>query len=633
LPRRTLEIARNSLDLYRFFERYKDCKEATIDVETFKAIPYCIGIAFNSWHAISVPLHEFPHHDRAYAWKLLAEFLATNDRLIAHNGKFDEKRCREVGLKWRGLWFDTMLAWATLFPEFPKRLQFVSSILTEEPYYKDEGKEFDFKRDNPDKLLLYNAKDAAVEFECKEKIYKMLEEENLLDFFFEKVMPLHKLYSEIEDNGILVDQKVRRELKEKYENLFEEKRRELIELIVNGDETVRESFEKFNVNSWKQVRDLVYGYLRCPPRADTSEDTLKSLMNNAVKDERRKKIIKLILEARKISKSIGTYIDAKPSADGRMRTECVLTLETGRTSTQVRKPPVVAEQEGMSLQTMTKHEDVSMESGGADLRAMFISDPGYVFIEADLSQAEDRVVCVLAEDWEALTEYERKEFKVNKHGIKDDRHTKTAMLVCSLPFEEISDYYRQIGKRIRHAGNYGVGKHEAMLALAKYNIFVSEWRTGKMLETFHSSNPKIRAVFHEGIQRALSDNGRVLFNPFGRRRQFFEKWGDQLFKEAYAQIPQSTVTDQTKFALVRIRSRIEHFYPVLESHDSFLALCRESEVEMVKSIVKEEMEKPINFSKCSLSRDYDLVIPCEIKVGKRWVEASEKYPDGMRKSG
>jgi hypothetical protein len=48
-------------------------------------------------------------------------------------------------------------------------------------------------------------------------------------------------------------------------------------------------------------------------------------------------------------------------------------------------------------------------------------------------------------------------------------------------------------------------------------------------------------------------------------------------------------------------------------------------------IVREEMEQPINFSKCTLKRDYDLVIPCDIKCGKRWVDKSEKFPDGMTK--
>src|SRR5208337_2338727 len=97
------------------------------------------------------------------------------------------------------------------------------------------------------------------------------------------------------------------------------------------------------------------GYLKCPPRKDTGEDTLKSLSNNAIKDQKRKDIIQGILEQRKISKTIGTYLESSLSSDGRIRTEMMIVgTESGRTSTQVRKAPVVVKKEGLALQTMTK---------------------------------------------------------------------------------------------------------------------------------------------------------------------------------------------------------------------------------------------------------------------------------------
>jgi hypothetical protein len=72
-------------------------------------------------------------------------------------------------------------------------------------------------------------------------------------------------------------------------------------------------------------------------------------------------------------------------------------------------------------------------------------------------------------------------------------------------------------------------------------------------------------------------------------------------------------------------------FPQLESHDSFLALIKDDCIKDGAKVIKKELEVPINFSKCTLSRDYDLVIPCEIKVGKRWIEDLENFPDGMRK--
>lgn len=650
LPQRNLWVARNSLDVIRFLEKYAGNEFCTLDVETIKTYAQCIGLSFDKSEACSIPLflETIPNHDLAYIWKMLSDFLHdTKKKIMAQNSKFDEKRCRQIGLKWHDCYFDMAMGWHVLFSELPKSLQFIASYITDEPFYKDEGKEFNPKFHDIDRWFLYNAKDAAVEFECCEKIIQELKDTNLYEFFFDKIMPLHKLYSDIEDVGILIDKKVRSRLREKYEWLRHEKQNLLVKNIAKmyqpkeNEESVNEEifelYKNFNVMSngpKNQVAKLVFSYLKLPIRKDTSDETLKSLANNNCKDQRRKDILHGILNVRKLRKTIGTYIDAELSDGGRIRTQCNINgTESGRTTTGICKPPVSIKNHGIALQTMTKHEDAQLaEAGGADLRSMFIADPGYTFIEPDLSQAEDRVVCVLSKDWDALKDYERKEFNVNQHGCKDDRHTKTAMLVCELGFAAITDYERQVGKKTRHAGNYDMKKHMHMLNLAKFaGIFISEYRAGKQLELFHVNNSKIRGIFHVEIVEALRDNNCCLVSPHGRRRIFLNKWGDELFKEAYSYLPQATVSDQVKFAMLRIKKRIPSILFQLESHDSFLALLKNDLVDKSLPIIKEELEVPIDFKSCTLSRDYKLIIPCEIKMGQRWVEYSEKYPDGMKK--
>ena len=313
-PERTLHIAHNSLEVYRFLDRHQHLKEVSLDIETFKTYPMCIGLAFNNWEAISIPLFNIitaynldgiPLHDMAEIWKMVAEFLDdTKIKIIGQNIKFDERRCLQIGLKFHDVWFDTMLGWKTLYPELPGALQFIASILTEEPYYKDEGKEYNPKFDKLDKLLLYNAKDAVVTFECFEKILAELKETGLHDFFFNNVMPLHRLYSDIDEAGILADLDARKNLKTKYQTMDDIRHVELVELV--GHE--------INPNSYPQVKKLLFGELKVPVRKDVGEDTLKSLINNVLKDQRRKRILTLIMEERKIRKTIGTYLNAKLSA-------------------------------------------------------------------------------------------------------------------------------------------------------------------------------------------------------------------------------------------------------------------------------------------------------------------------------
>src|SRR5271157_3344616 len=650
VPQRNLHIANCSLDIIRFLERHQDLEKVTLDVETSNTWAQCIGLAFNSYEALCIPTfrEEIPLHDMAYIWKILSEFLAdTKIKIIAQNAKFDQKRCRQIGLPWHNCWFSLDMGWHILWPEFPKKLEFIASMITDEPYWKDEGKEWNPKIHKIERWFLYNAKDAAVEYECAEKILNELKESGLEDFFWDKIQPLYEIYYDMEDVGFLIDEEVRKHLGRKYRDLREEEQEKLIRNIATDDhgvvdDVVYEEYKNFNVMSngpKNQVAKLIFGYMGLPVRKDTGDETLKSLANNVAKKPRIKDILLGILTVRKVRKTIGTYIEAKTSGDSRMHMQCNINgADTGRTSTGILKSPVSINKEGIAFQMMTKHEDAQLPvAGGSDLRSMFIADPGFSLVEADGSQAEDRVVCVLARDWDALKAYERTNFRTNKHGCKDDRHTMTACLVCSMDFEDITDYYRQIGKKTRHAGNYAMQKHTHMLNLAKFGgVYISEYQAGKQLERFHAGNPNIRSVFHIEIQYALRDNDCCLANPFGRRHTFFNRWGDEMFKEAYAYIPQGTVSDQTKFAMLTVRRRLAKYYMkyfafVVESHDSATALVADSLIPEYNAIIKEEMQRPINFKKCSLSRDYDLIIPCEIKVGKRWVDKSSEFPDGMSK--
>jgi uracil-DNA glycosylase family 4 len=649
LPPRNLHIALNSLDVVRFLERAEGAPFVTLDVETHKTWAQCIGLAYDSTEAISIPTFwdQIPLHDLAYIWKVIAEFLAdTKVKIVAQNAKFDQKRCRQLGLDWHSCWFSMDMGWHVLYPEFPKKLQFISSILTEEPYYKDEGGEYNPKIHKIDRWFMYNAKDAVVEYECTEKILALLLDTKLYSFYFDKIQPLYELYYDIEDVGILVDREVRKHLGNKYESLRNRLQVELVKNIADGDPFIEEAYKNFNVMSngpKNQVAKLLFGHLKLPIREDTGDRTLKALCNNVVKKQRIKDILMGILNVRGVRKTIGTYVNASLSEGepwigtvGRIHTTCNLNgTESGRTSTGIVQSPVSVNKMGIALQTMTKHEDPNLSKGGGDLRSMFIADEGFTLVEIDQSQAEDRVVCVLAKDWDALEAYKKTVFKKNIHGCKDDRHTLTTMAVLSLSFDEVTDEKRQIGKKTTHGGNYDMGKHEFMEFLGGAGIFMSEWKCNVVLEAFHAARPKVRGVFHQEIQTQLRLNECILVSPHGRRRQFFNKWGRDLWKEAYAQIPQATVSDQTKFAMLQGRRRIpgylKDWFFLLESHDSALALVRDELVPEYIKVMTEEFERPIDFKNCTLSRDYKLVIPAETVVGKRWIGQSEEWPDGMRK--
>lgn len=654
LPFRNLTVCKSALTLYRFLDRFQKCDLVATDIETFKTIPVCISFAFNSTDSISVPLlnHEqlgMSRTDLVQCWKDVADILANpRIRKIGQNFKFDQlqlERCNDLktffGLTVRNFYFDTHLAFRTLYCELPASLAFIASVLTKEPYYKEEGKGYNPKKDKLDRLLLYNAKDSSVTFECYERELEELRERKLDEFFFREVMPNHSFYSRMENRGIIRDARQHSFLREKYELMGREKQEELNELVKPY------GIEAVNVNSSGmdgQVGKLIYEAMEIPPRTGTDEKTLQAILRNEKKiekDERKRRILQLVLEIRKVRKTISTYINCLPHADGKLRTGCRIMLESGRTSTSVLKPPVTTTTMGFAFQTLTKHGDV-----GTDLRSMYVAPPGYIFIEPDLSQAEARVVAVLARDEKLLKMFR---FGVDIHLVTtnwmeklvqvDDLLTRFFLIEdreeCKASAKEINrilkgainEELRQTGKKARHAGHYDMGKREASVQMG-----IPEWKANQFLLKFHASNDKIKKVFHKEIQEALKNNDRKLMNPFGRERQFLNKWGQELFKEAYAQIPQSTVSDQTKRAMRRIEQRAPWIEFLSESHDSFLAQLPEERLEEARPIVKEELESPIDFNLCTLSRDIQLVIPSDLTIGYNWEKYNaETNPKGMRK--
>jgi len=634
VPDRVLEIARDSVQLGRFLDLYKDREKypiVSVDIEVVRSIPFCIAIAFSNWHAISVPLLDvfswqnlsgIQDHQLAEMWMLVARLLESDVKVIGQNFKFDQRQLANLGIYISNFYCDTSLLANAIHPEFPKALEFNTSIYTREPYYKDEGREFDWKKDKIDRFLLYNARDAAITYEVYEEMIKDARELSvpgfpdwINEFVFDHQMLLHEFYYELEDIGFKINHKMQADLVKLYDTRLSEAKAEL-QALAGWD---------VNPASPKQLAILLYNQLKFPRRKGTGEEVIVALLANTKKiTSEMQQILELILKIRRL-KIAKDKVGAKVDYDGRMKsgyTPCG--TETGRSSTKQLRPPVRPEKIGMPFHTITKHGDI-----GTEIREMFEADDGYVLVETDMSQAEARIVALLAHDKKLLDLFARKE----------DIHKLTASWIFSVPVSNVTTDLRFIGKMTRHAGNYDMGKHRLMELVnteaKRYHLDVniSEWKAGKILDAFHSFSPQIRQVYHQEVQRCLQGNNRVLVNPFGRYRQFFDRWGRELFKEAYAQIPQSTVPDHIRRAGIRSKVRFKEggidARFILEGHDSLVSLVRKDQVQSYLSIVHTEIEKPIDFSRCTISRG-SLIIPAESKVGLNYKDYSKTNPSGLK---
>ena len=430
----------------------------------------------------------------------------------------------------------------------------VSSLWTREPFYKEEGKEFRLGKSKIEQLLLYNGKDCAVEKEVDEEqdndLLEMQERFKvpLWDYYYKYQMRKHKFYLKLQMTGKLVDHERQAELKKKYTQMQQEVHKKLAEQVGHD----------LNVKSYPNIFELLYKEMKFKirKRDPTSEDSIVAILGNCKKKE-YKEILENVLLERRIRDQKSRQISFCPDYDGRCKSAYnIIATETCRSSTGILKKPLRPKKIGLADHTISQHGKLAK-----DIKTMFIRDPGKVIIQADASQAEARVVFVLAEDYETLAALD-----------KIDIHRRTAGLIfgytnrleLSVDFKHpIIDLLpkdgpeRFTGKKTRHAGNYDMKKirftteFNTEAQKADIPMTISAWRADKMLEMFHDASPKIRNKFHADIKEAI-DNSRVLIDPFGGVRIFNGRMDEEIYKEGYANIPQRTVAHLVQGAALKI---------------------------------------------------------------------------------
>lgn len=645
LPSRDLAIAHSSLDLFRFFRQYEKLNKATCDIESINCIPVCIGFAFNRHHAISVPLlrqigkyklSDMGDNEMDEVWKLVDEQLRRL-QLVGHNFKYDEFKLTLAGFgdkhyRSMNVISDTLIKTRVIFPEMPqKRLCDVSSLWTREPFYKDEGKEFKLGKQPIEKLLLYNGKDCAVEIEVDEEQEKDLVELSerygvpLISYYYDYMMRKHKFYLRMENVGFDVDFARQKGLRKKYTEMQSIVHARLIEQVGHD----------INVKSYPQMFELLYKEMRFKliRRNPTSEDAIVRLMANHAKKKGHKEILQDVLEERRVRDQKSRYINFCPDYDGTCKTIYnISATETCRSSTGILKKPLRPKKIGLAFHTISAHGRLAK-----DIKSMLRPRKGKVYVKADASQAEARVVAVLAKQWNLLEAFD-----------KIDIHRRTAALILgytqaldlrTVHLPVIDDMLKDgperfCGKKTRHAGNYKMGKSRFMMEFNtdaqkfEIDINISEWKAGEMIRKFREADDRLEDNFWNDVTEEIKAT-RCLIDPFGGVRIFNGRMDDEIFKEGFANIPQRTVGHLVQGAALKIEDEIgdddADGYFIGEKHDELLMEVPENNWEPYARLLKRHMETPIDFSRyCSIKRDYVLTIPCDIEISTTHYGSFEK---------
>jgi DNA polymerase I-like protein with 3'-5' exonuclease and polymerase domains len=250
-------------------------------------------------------------------------------------------------------------------------------------------------------------------------------------------------------------------------------------------------------------------------------------------------------------------------------------------------------------------------------RRCLIARPGKIFLMVDQMQAEDWPVSALANNLEALHDLST--------GV--DRHKKLAMAIFNLAADHYTEkewkdsIERYLGKKTRHANNYGMRGNTMSDSLAKEGQSLSASACQSILDKTNAIDPSVQGVFHKYVEAELYKN-RILRTPFGRERQFFglrpgDNSGNQkIFREAYSHIPQSTVGDNTGFAVYNLEwgtgDEIGVGDIIQEGHDSIVQE-KDDNVETLWNSIQETIkafDREIKFH-----NGITLKIPVEGEIG------------------
>lgn len=312
-------------------------------------------------------------------------------------------------------------------------------------------------------------------------------------------------------------------------------------------------------------------------------------------------LLGLLLEQAKLSTMSGIYARLEPWSDGRIRTTLsAVATETGRLASSGRK-----REDWPGWEFSTNLQNLPKKTARADalynVRQTIVPDPGMVFVEGDLSQAEIYATCLYAGDWA----------KINRMLEGSDEHRRLAAELYGVKPADVTPSQRAIGKASNHGCNYGLGWHTFMDKLNKEadltGITISAKESKAAVDAFRRLNPKTVAWWGH-IEREIRTKG-YLTNCYGRKRIFLDREGAG--NDAVAFLPQSTIADHLNISLVRAFHKLDEaglFTILLQVHDAILGQAPEGKWRQVARVLKTTMEHPLTYEGRTVT------IPADVSV-------------------
>ncbi|MDF2844133.1 MAG: polA, partial [Herbinix sp.] len=436
--------------------------------------------------------------------------------------------------------------------------------------------------DKIEAVVTYAGYSAYIAYKSAEVLKELLDKTYMLPLFETIEMPLIFTLYDMECRGVRVNKEELKEYGDRLQLGIDRLEKEIYEQVG----------ESFNINSPKQLGVILFEKLRLPfgkktkTGYSTSADILEKLQSEHP-------VVQMILEYRQLTKLKSTYADGLAGyikEDGRIHGRFHQTIAaTGRIS---------------STDPNLQNIPIRMELG-RQIRKVFIPEDGYVFLDADYSQIELRVLAHMSGD----------ERLINAYKEAKDIHRITASEVFHIPFEEVTSAQRSSAKAVNFGIVYGISS----FGLGQ-DLGITRKEAERYIEKYFETYPKVKSYLDKLVADA-KENGYAT-TLFGRRRPIPEisssnfmvrSFGDRVAMNSPIQ---GTAADVIKIAMIRVNDKLKelnlHSRLILQIHDELLVETHLDEVDQVAKIMVEEMQGAAELS---------IVLEAEVKQGNNWFEA------------
>ncbi len=564
----------------------------TTGLDPLKSELVGMSFSFAEHEAYYVPISSEYTIAKKTVEKFKCFFENENILKIGQNIKYDILVLKKYDVHVKGKLFDTMIAHYLLNPELRHNMDYLAetylgyqTIHIEELIGPKGKNQLNMRHINPEKICNYACEDADITLQLYTILEKKIEEQELNRLLYDIELPLIYVLADMEYTGVKLDKSALAEYSKKLTN----------ELISIESEIYKEAKIEFNINSAKQVGEVLFDKLKIVEKPKktktgqyvTSEETLQNLKN-------AHPIVGKILDYRGLKKLLSTYVDALPQLvdpkDGKLHTSYNQTVtSTGRLSSS-----------NPNLQNIPIREDQ-----GKEIRKAFIANDGCKFLSSDYSQVELRIMAHLSNDSNMIDAF----------NSGEDIHAATASKIFKVPIELVTSDMRRKAK----TANFGIIYGISVFGLAeRLNIPRSEAK--QLIDGYFETYPQVKEYMDKSIEMAR-EKGYVE-TLFGRKRYLPDINSRNATVRGYAErnainAPiQGSAADIIKVAMNNIFDHLNkaglQSKMILQVHDELNFNVNENEIEKVKEIVSEEMENAYKLIVC---------LKADCGIGDNWLEA------------